>query len=269
MLAESIHSLCDCFNQLGLFFGVKTSKKKPTKMHSFGYGKTQFFWSFVVAISLFIAGGLFSFYKGIEKVFNPHKIENIHIQIIIIILGMCLETWSFLTAIKKARTQKKDDLSYFQFIKQTKDSSLIVILLEDFMAITGLVIILITSLLTNINPIFDGIGAILIGILLTCASFIIFREVQSLLLGESVNKETYTKIVNLISTHAKVDNVPFLQTMHLGSNNILICSKITLKDDIKMDEVANIINDIEQDLRDLLDEELEIFIEPDLFYDDR
>ena len=61
MLAESIHSLADCSNQGLLLLGIKRSKQAPTPEHPLGYGKSIYFWSFIVALMLFSMGGSFPF----------------------------------------------------------------------------------------------------------------------------------------------------------------------------------------------------------------
>ncbi len=67
MLAETIHSIADCANQLLLLFGMKRSERPPDDSHPLGYGKVTYFWSFIVAMMLFSIGGLFSIYEGIHK----------------------------------------------------------------------------------------------------------------------------------------------------------------------------------------------------------
>jgi cation diffusion facilitator family transporter len=57
MLAETLHSMSDTFNQVLLLIGIKTSVKAATERHPFGYGKEQFFWSFIVATMLFGISG--------------------------------------------------------------------------------------------------------------------------------------------------------------------------------------------------------------------
>jgi len=46
---------------------VPLSNRSPDPEHPYGYGQERFFWSFVVAVGLFIAGVVFSFYEGVTK----------------------------------------------------------------------------------------------------------------------------------------------------------------------------------------------------------
>ena len=71
MLAEAIHSLADCGNQVFLLVGNKRAAKKANDLHPFGYGKEEYFWGFLVAVLLFFVGAVFSIYEGIHKIFLP------------------------------------------------------------------------------------------------------------------------------------------------------------------------------------------------------
>ena len=62
MLAETVHSLADCGNQLLLLLGMRQARRAPSVDHPLGYGKAIYFWSFLVALMLFTAGGLYSLY---------------------------------------------------------------------------------------------------------------------------------------------------------------------------------------------------------------
>src|SRR5688572_6333795 len=75
MLAETIHSVADAGNQLLLVLGLRQTTKKPTDEHPLGFGKSIYFWSFLVAVILFSLGGMFSLYEGIHKLTHPSPLN--------------------------------------------------------------------------------------------------------------------------------------------------------------------------------------------------
>ena len=99
MLAESVHSLADTSNQGLLLLGQKTAQRKATRLHPFGYGRDRYFWSFVVALLLFSLGSVFALYEGIHKLQHPEALKDPIIAVIILVIAIGLETFSFITAI--------------------------------------------------------------------------------------------------------------------------------------------------------------------------
>jgi divalent metal cation (Fe/Co/Zn/Cd) transporter len=44
MLAETIHSIADCGNQVLLLIGMKRSERPATAQHPLGQGRAMYFW---------------------------------------------------------------------------------------------------------------------------------------------------------------------------------------------------------------------------------
>src|SRR5580765_5265852 len=97
MLAEAVHSVADTGNQLLLMLGGRKSRRMADEDHPFGYGRERFFWAFVVAVMLFSVGSLFSIFDGVEKLLNPHELEDTGIAIAILMGSFVLEALSFRT----------------------------------------------------------------------------------------------------------------------------------------------------------------------------
>src|SRR6476659_10461328 len=76
MLAETVHSLADCGNQLLLLFGMRQARRPASPDYPLGYGKAIYFWSFLVAVMLFTVGGMFSVYEGWHKLHAPGTLSN-------------------------------------------------------------------------------------------------------------------------------------------------------------------------------------------------
>src|SRR5438128_9988058 len=75
MMAEAIHSLADCGNQVLLLWGLRTARREESEDFPLGYGKAIYFWSFLVALLLFTVGGMFSIYEGWHKLSEPEPLK--------------------------------------------------------------------------------------------------------------------------------------------------------------------------------------------------
>src|ERR1700741_5561560 len=71
MLAESVHSVADTSNQGLLLLGQRTSQRRATREHPFGFGRDRYFYSFIVALMLFSLGSAFAIYEAIHKLQHP------------------------------------------------------------------------------------------------------------------------------------------------------------------------------------------------------
>ena len=265
MLAEGIHSSADSANQLLLLLGTRRAKREPSSKHPFGYGRERYFWSFVVALILFSLGSLFAVYEGIEKIRHPHALNNASWAIGILIFGIFIESFSFRTAIVEAKTIK-GETSWSKFVVRSKQPEIPVVLLEDAGALFGMVIALgaITLVKTTGEPIWDGIGTLSIGILLGVIAIILAREMHSLIIGEAASETDRLKIVSVIENNKQVVELVEMRTQHLGPDEILIGVRIAFRETLQTKEIAQLINQLENDIRIELDNAGPIFIEPEL-----
>ena len=265
MLAEGIHSSADSANQLLLLMGTQRAKREPSSKHPFGYGRERYFWSFVVALILFSLGSLFAIYEGIEKIRHPHALNNASWAIGILIFRIFIESFSFRTAIVEARTIKGES-TWSKFVVRSKQPEIPVVLLEDAGALFGMVIALAAISLVKITgePIWDGIGTLSIGVLLGVIAIILAREMHSLIIGEAASEKDLSKIVNIIENNSQVAQLVEMRTQHLGPDEILIGVRVAFRENLQTKEIANLINQLEADIRIELKNAGPIFIEPEI-----
>ncbi|HKP64074.1 MAG TPA: cation diffusion facilitator family transporter [Polyangiales bacterium] len=264
MLAEAVHSVADCGNQALLLFGSARAARRPSDAHPFGYGRERYFWSFVVAIVIFVLGGAFAMYEGIEKLFHPHDLESPWIAVGILSVGVVLEAWSFMTAIKEANALR-GDTSWPAFIRHTKAAELPVILLEDLGALLGLAFALCgvgLAVLTG-EPRFDAVGSVAIGLLLISIAYVLAKEMRSLLIGEAASDEMIALIRRELTDHGKLELI-HMRTTHLGPDELLVAAKLAFPPTLAFREVAEQIDAAEARVRIHVPIARLIYIEPDV-----
>ena len=228
MLAEAIHSLADTTNQVFLLIGRKRSGKGADEIHSLGYGKEEYFWGFLVAVLLFFLGGCFSIYEAVHKFIHPEPIDNYLYIFIVLFAAMLIEYKSFSVAFKEFR--KTSPKGLIKPLKDSTDTNLFVILTEDFSALTGLTIVLITTLLSLINPFFDVVGTFLVGSLLIIMSYLLANELRKLMVGESIPREVRNDIRAIVRKYSVIKHINNMRSMYIGNNNFILLISVDVED---------------------------------------
>jgi cation diffusion facilitator family transporter len=267
MLAEAIHSVADSGNQLLLLFGGRQAKKKADTEHPFGYGRERYIYAFLVSIILFSVGGLFSIYEGVEKILNPHQLENLWIPLTVLGIAILLESFSLRTAVKESNHVRPKDQSWVTFVRRAKAPELPVVLLEDVGALIGLVFALLGVGLTAIthNPVFDAIGTLMIGSLLIVIAIVLGIETKSLLVGEGATDADRRAIVNAIESAPPVTKLIHIKTLYLGPDELMVAAKLGFAADRPLAAVASDIDAIESRIREVVPAARVIYLEPDVY----
>jgi cation diffusion facilitator family transporter len=259
MFAETLHSFSDTFNQILLLVGIKTSTKTATERHPFGYGKEQFFWSFIVATMIFGISGILSLEQGFNSLLGGkvHHIENVNISYVILGISAIFEGNALRVALVlskhaiEARGEKIGIATLFKEFQESKDPSILTVLVEDSAALLGIIIAglgIFFSSLTG-NTIYDAISSLLIGSILMAFAFFLAKENKALLIGESISRRDYKKIVSLINELPDVNRIISLRTMHFGPQDVLVTIEVNLVDGLDTDKIESVIDTIEQKVK--------------------
>jgi cation diffusion facilitator family transporter len=265
MLAEAVHSVADTSNQALLLFGQRRSRKEANSLHQFGYGRSRYFYSFVVALVLFSLGAAFALYEGYHKISHPTPLTSPMVAVAILVVAIGLESYSFRTAVVESRPLKGRG-TWWQFIRHSRNPELPVVLLEDTGALFGLVFALLGVGLTVLtgNPIWDGIGTALIGALLAVIAVILMIEMHSLLIGEGATAQDLAAISDALAGTEHVERVIHLRTQYLGPEEMLVGAKIALAPGAELTTVAAAIDRAEAAVRAAVPAATVIYLEPDL-----
>ncbi|GAA3130997.1 cation diffusion facilitator family transporter [Nonomuraea salmonea] len=265
MLAEGIHSVADSGNQVLLLVGGKRAARASTREHPFGYGRERYFYAFVVAVVLFTIGAAFSLYEGIHKIGDPHQVESPIWAFAVLIFAIIAEALSFRTAVKESNPLRGKQ-SWISFIRRSKSPELPVILLEDLGALLGLIFALfgVTMAVVTGDGVWDGIGTLMIGVLLAIIAVVLAIETKSLLVGEGASPEMETRIRAALESAPEVERVIHMRTLHLGPEELLVAAKIAVEHNDTAADVARGIDEAERRIRDAVPIARVIYLEPDL-----
>ncbi|MDA3021089.1 MAG: cation diffusion facilitator family transporter [Actinomycetota bacterium] len=265
MLSEAIHSVADASNQVLLLVGNKRSRKPADEKHPFGYGRRRYVYGFVVAIVLFLVGGLFSLYEGLHKWQRPEPLSDWWIAVLVLVVAIVLETFSFRTALRETN-KSRGKKSLARFVRDSRQPELPVILLEDLGALLGLVFALLgvgMAVITGDGR-WDAVGAMAVGTLLVVIAIFLAMEMTTMLVGEGALPEEVEAIRAALVATALVERVIHLRTMHVGPDELLVAAKIAIRGSETAAGIAAGIDEAERALRAAVPSARYVFIEPDL-----
>ncbi len=262
MFSEGIHSLVDTGNGFLLLVGVRRSKKPADDIHPFGYGKEVFFWSFVVALLIFAIGGGFSIREGIKHLQHPQSLSNLGWNYLVLTLAMLFEGAALRVALgefNKSRGSKP----FFKALKDSKDSATVAVVIEDSAALIGLLIAFSSVLLGQLTGwvYFDGLGSVLIGLLLVTVSLFFAMECKALLIGEGLLPVDVDKITTILEADKHVLSFRRPLSLYFGPNQVLINLDVNFADELTPDGIEEAIDRIETKIKTALPVVNRIYIE--------
>jgi len=268
MMAEALHSVADTTNQIFLLLGLRFYKRPASAKHPFGYGKERFFWSFIAAIFIFGVGATYAIYEGIEKLRHPHAPTNLKWAYLVLAISFALESGSIGLAIyQEVKEAHHEGLSFFDYIRESKDPTAKTVLFEDSAALLGILIATAGLLLTEyqvggaVGAYWDGVASIAIGLVLAVVAFALARSSRGLLLGEAANPKVVQAITRAIESHPNVEKVVELLTMHLAPKEILINAHVKLRPDLLTGDIESTVEDIEKRIKEAEPKVERIFLE--------
>ncbi|MBK9037330.1 MAG: cation diffusion facilitator family transporter [Myxococcales bacterium] len=266
MLAETIHSFADCANQVLLLLGIKQSQRPPSETHPLGYGRALYFWSFIVALLLFSGGGVFSIYEGVHKIRHPEPVSDILAGVIVLGLAILLEGYATLGNLREMRARRQG-APLFRYLRDTKDSDLIVVFGENAAAVLGLVLALGSLVMakTTGDGRWDGVGSLAVGVVLVAVAVFLATEIKSLLVGERADPTIEAIVRRLAADDPSIEGILSVLTVQQGPGEVVVMMKARMKAGLTTGgSLCAAINAFEGRLRAAAPEVKWSFIEPDV-----
>ena len=250
MLTEALHSLVDCGNEVLLLVGIARAARAPDATHPFGYGLEVYFWSFVVALLIFSAGGGLAIYQGARHLLAPPPISDPALNFAVLGIAFVFEGLSFRVAWREfAKIRRQTPV--LAAITGSKDPTLFAVLLEDGAALIGLVIAALglgAALWWDWGWA-DGAASILIGVLLIAVAVFMAKETRSLMSGEAAAPGTVAAVRAILEAEPAIEKVQEILTMHLGPRAILMAITLDYQDGLSIPVAESITGRMTDEIR--------------------
>jgi cation diffusion facilitator family transporter len=282
MLSETYHSISDTGNQVFLLIGIRYSGKDRSREHPFGYGKAQFFYSFLVSVFLFGIAGWESLKHGYNAIIDPHPpgtgsatlpVVNItfpavYVNYSVLVGAIVFEAFAFRQAyINMSRQIEENDWSGFrEAFKKTSDVTVLTALTEDFIAMAGAGIALIGVYLSRVtgNGIYDAVSAAIIGLMLMGFAVALAWENKRLLLGESMPQEDEAELREVLAGWDGVERIVDFRTVYFGPERVVVMTDVEFVDTLGTEEIDDRITAIEDAFIERHSGIRKVYIEPEV-----
>jgi cation diffusion facilitator family transporter len=266
MLAEAAHSVADTANQVFLLVSIRRGQRKPDREHPFGHGKERFFWSFLAAVLIFLAGALFSAGQGILELVRSGGEASYGLVYGTLGFAFVAEGISLIRAVRQTRGEaKKAGKPWREFIRTTTEPASKTVVAEDTVAVGG---VLVAALGVGLHQVtgdvaWDAAAAIVVGAILVYVAYLLGRNYKDLLIGAGARPEEVRRLREALVSHPGVDEVLDLRTMYVGPESLLVAARVDLADDGRDAEaIEHLANELDEKLREEVPAVSEVFLDP-------
>lgn len=232
MLSEGIHSLADVGNQALLALGMRRSAMAPDPTHPEGYSREAFVWALISAVGIFFLGCGFTVMHGIEALARGHgEVAGASYAIWILLFSAAVESVSLGIAVRGLMTEARLlGKGFWQHVRETDDPFGVAVLLEDSAAVLGVFLALGAILLTEYthDARWDGLGSILIGVLLGFVAMFLIAKTRDLLVGRAISDADLARLHETLAQDPAVDEIAEEVAVVTGTNTYRVTAELDL-----------------------------------------
>jgi cation diffusion facilitator family transporter len=265
MYTEAIHSLVDTGDQILLLVGQKRGARPPDARHPLGHGMETYFWSFIVALMVFLLGGVLSAYEGVRQILEHEPVISPWISLAVLAIAAVFEGTSFRIAYRESRRVVRGRaVRLWDFIKASKDPALFSVLLEDSAALIGIGMAAAGVIAASFFQVTwaDGTASIAIGLLLASVAFVLANETRSLIAGEAVAPIVMERLQDALSRIACITSLDEVATLHLGPGAILVALTLSFRRDSTTEAIEDAIREVTDALQRADERVVYVYVRP-------
>jgi len=186
------------------------------------------------AFGLFTVGAVLSVLTGVRELLEPEPVTDYAIGYIVLGVAAVLEGISLAQSVRQVRRDstalRRDAVDY---VLNGSNATLRAVVFEDIAALIGLAIAAAALGLHQATglPAFDGIGSILIGVLLAVVAVVLIQRNRRFLVGAAPPDAVRADVARRLLTHPAISRITFLHLEFVGPGQLLLIAAVDLVDD--------------------------------------
>lgn len=264
MLAEALQGVADLTSVSMLLVGYRRSKKRSNRTHPFGYGKEQYFWALISTFLIIGVTASLSFYFGLQRFLKPDTVHQLVLAYAVLIISVASNGYAFWLSLRKILGSQhigKLPRTFIDSADVVPRTTLVLDAMGTLAALFGLVALIIYGITGDAR--FDGVGAMVISVLLVALALILLITTKGLVTGKSAPKSVEKQIENAALEVDEVRSVLDIRTMMLGAGSLLVNIEVHLDDTLSTDDIEKVMDEIKDNIRRSVDGRIHINVEPE------
>lgn len=269
MLSQVLEGVADLISSGLLLVGLARSGQKADRDHPFGFGRELYFWALLSAIIMFAITATLSILFGWQRFIHPQVLHSIPLALLVLGITVITNGYAFYLSLKRLLRNRSIGQVARIFLRSSLIETKTTFTL-DLMGVSASVLGIVTLVIYKITGDYryDGLGAILIGVVLAIFSFILLLGVVDLIIGRSASVEVESRIRSAALRTPQVHKVLGLKTLHIGPERLLVNLDVHLRHNLTTKDIENLITKIKEDVKKEVPEVKHIQVELETPFED-
>lgn len=263
MMNEAVHSLMDTLNQIFLLIGLIQGKRVADNQYAFGHGQKKYLWNLWSAIGLFSIGcglGLAHAWHVFDQVgesptetilsIGGISFDAMWLGGLVLMLALLIEGYVLGVAWREFKRRAfKENLSPWQKLFRPSDPTLLAVLLEDAVALTGVIFAATGILMSRIsgNMIWDVAFSIVIALMLGVTAVILGALNMRLLLAVR-DPDAEAVFETIAKAHREIERYHDLRSIVLDESHTVLVAEVEFREEAILSGLRNRIDQNESDM---------------------
>ena len=248
VLADAFNNLSDAGSSLVTLIGFRLAGQKPDIQHPFGHGRLEYISGLVVSMAILIMG--FELAKSsVEKIFTPSDVTFSLMTAVILAVSVLVKFYMFL--YNRSVGKKIESAA----MHATASDSL-----SDALATTVVLLSMLAAHFFRLR--IDGWCGLLVSVFICISGIKSVKETVGPLLGQPADPEYVKKIRDIVMAHPGIVGIHDLIVHDYGPGRAMISLHAEVSDRANLLETHDMIDNVEQELRDTLGCDAVIHMDP-------
>lgn len=258
MTNEAVHSLMDTLNQIFLLIGLNRGGRPADNQYAFGHGQKKYLWNLWSAIGLFSIGcglGLahaWHAWHNLGHIDRPDaiavlgfEIAPIWISAIVLTIALVLEGYVLWVAGKEffSRMRAEGKRNPFRYLAAADDPTLIAVLLEDSIAVTGVILAATGIGMTQStgNPMWDIGFSVVIALMLGLTA-IFLGIINMRYLTNIRDLDAERAFQEIVTRHREIERYHDLRSVIVDDTHTVVVAEVELREEVLMRDMQERID---------------------------